>query len=730
MFIIDKFKKIRRATLVTAALTGFSPLLGCSESDNSSLDALVDNNIPSEGGINSNDDWSNLSDTEITDYLPVTKWDGGTLPQDATVLPEPCGRLGETEKCVVNVRDEILHYGPCAEGTRSCNGAYWSECEGFGHPKIEICDGIDNNCDGRIDESSRNSVEVIPTFSPFYDAENPEAYERIFEQCFDGNPAFLKESICTAGRRYCINGEIKEDDTCYGQVTAGREICNGIDDDCDGAIDNIFIEDPLQEGSVPLGSPCTTRPLANFADAYLGDCHPGRWACMYDPSCELDEGGKPYKPCDGIDNPVCIDEGFPADELCDYHDNDCDGETDEGVGVCDCDSPDFVMHAETCNGIDDDCDGLIDNSAPQVNAPLAFPCYHNELGEMVVLEDGGNPPEREQPCRPGFAVCEQVLNLGELVANYWDCAGEIRAMAERCNGRDDDCDGEIDEGFNGGGRVEVLFLIDISGSMRPEEVMTGIVSVTNAIQQIHGNDLQDGIINNRICYSLGIIGSDTDPLLIAPANDCVPGISEDNVNFLVAMQYFSNAGGAAGLGVFNSGNELSYDGIMDWAEDDIVRDVEWNSIVFDYDINDPNQAVFQNHRELVHINLHPDAIRYVVVFGDESGQSGRGLEEEDVANVVQRLGTIVYLVSPRQADDFPGSVVQTYDQILPRGQQACIPENEEDLCCLYNDIRETCEYHLVFERNNQQERDDIAEGLTGIVREAECVSNLPNLNEQ
>src|SRR3989338_8940201 len=115
-------------------------------------------------------------------------------------------------------------------------------------------------------------------------------------------------------------------------------------------IDNIFVEDPLQgENPVPLGSPCTTRPLEDFAEAYFGDCRPGRLVCIYDPSCELDESGKPYQPCDAIDNPVCIEEIFPADELCDYHDNDCDGDIDEGVGVCDCDSPDFVRHAETCN---------------------------------------------------------------------------------------------------------------------------------------------------------------------------------------------------------------------------------------------------------------------------------------------------------------------------------------------------------------------------------------------
>ena len=117
------------------------------------------------------------------------------------------------------------------------------------------------------------------------------------------------------------------------------EVCNGIDDDCDGAV-------PTDEGD---------------AD---GD---GVLSCAGD--------------CD--DDNAAIHEG--ADELCDGFDNDCDGQTDEdfadsnGDGILDCleqdvdgdgwipadgdcDDDEPSVHpgaAELCNGLDDDCDGQI-----------------------------------------------------------------------------------------------------------------------------------------------------------------------------------------------------------------------------------------------------------------------------------------------------------------------------------------------------------------------------------
>lgn len=71
---------------------------------------------------------------------------------------------------------------------------------------------------------------------------------------------------------------------------------------------------------------------------------------------------------------------------------------------------------ESCNGVDDDCDGYLDNM-PGTNQPLVQTCK-NDCGTGLKLCDGGQ----------------------------WKACDAPSPTAETCNGRDDDCDGEIDEG--------------------------------------------------------------------------------------------------------------------------------------------------------------------------------------------------------------------------------------------------------------------------------------------
>tara|TARA_R100001594_G_scaffold125473_2_gene162521 strand:+ start:4241 stop:6181 length:1941 start_codon:yes stop_codon:yes gene_type:complete len=95
------------------------------------------------------------------------------------------------------------------------------------------------------------------------------------------------------------------------------------------------------------------------------------------------------------------------EESCDYEDNDCDGEIDEGqLNACDeC----GIIPPEECNAHDDDCDGEIDEG-------LIQPC--------------------STACGSGYEICS--------IGNWISCTAPP-VSEEICDGLDNDCDGQIDE---------------------------------------------------------------------------------------------------------------------------------------------------------------------------------------------------------------------------------------------------------------------------------------------
>ena len=360
------------------------------------------------------------------------------------------------------------------------------------HPGVdEICDGIDNNCNGAIDDSPVDA-------STWYVDVDGDAF---------GN-AKQSYSACNAPPGWVADATDCNDFDATA-FPGGTEICDGVDNDCSGKAD---------EGKTSVFYADVDGDSFGDVDALWEGCEaPPGWVTDDTDCDDLDAEAFPanIEVCDGVDNncDAAIDEdtmltfyadvdgddfgdenatwdgceappgwvadktdcndfnatAFPANpEVCDAVDNNCDGAVDEGaakafhpdddgdsfgnskttftgciapagwvVNATDCDdasSVNFPGNVEVCDTLDNDCNGVADNGV---------------LGKFYTDADGdqyGNASAWLVSCfaPPGFVADNTDCNDGDFFT--WPGALDL------CDGVDGDCDGIIDNsGFDSDG---------------------------------------------------------------------------------------------------------------------------------------------------------------------------------------------------------------------------------------------------------------------------------------
>jgi hypothetical protein len=301
---------------------------------------------------------------------------------------------------------------------------------------IEMCDGVDNDCDGSVDADAID----VQMWHPDLDADG------------FGSPEFSLV-LCSQPVGYITdNTDCDDDDATVNP--AADEICNERDDDCSGVIDDDPVEGPIWMKDADGDG---DAPEADGSEII---------------ACDRPAGfNGPGVDCDDTNPNIHVG----AEEVCNAKDDNCNGAIDDGEDIrggmiyyfdadqdgygnpmityVDCKKPfGFVTDGtdcldyepmvnpsgiETCDGLDNDCNGSVDDGFLPVDMPEWFkdddgdgygnPDYSlgNACAPLGYIDDFGTPRfgvENAEDCNDALSVVPQA---SEIVGNLID----------------DDCDG-------------------------------------------------------------------------------------------------------------------------------------------------------------------------------------------------------------------------------------------------------------------------------------------------
>ena len=313
----------------------------------------------------------------------------------------------------------------------------------------EACDGLDNDCDDKIDED----------FDLTDDVRNCGGCNHVCVAlhatavCVEGECDYDREFGCEAPYTDITDAILGCEYLCQVSPPEATESCDNIDNDCDGMVD---------EGAPGGGATCGSD---------VGECEVGVTACV-------------------AGHVICTDQKLPTAEICDGKDNNCNDEIDEGydrvgdprhcgptcqlcqitnaiakcipgdagtgecaIAVClpgfvdrdgevstGCELACTVTGSEVCDGLDNDCDGMTDE---ELVPPTGLCVTSGACTGTVAV------------CGKGPIGCDQTTawRCAYPAAAEKDLCGNLRPQETLCDDLDGDCDGHPDDNFANKGQL-------------------------------------------------------------------------------------------------------------------------------------------------------------------------------------------------------------------------------------------------------------------------------------
>jgi hypothetical protein len=328
---------------------------------------------------------------------------------DATINPgadEICD--GRDNDCNGEIDEDLsapqasLHVGVCRDAVKICDGTNgWIEPDYTaidGYESSETtCDGLDNDCDGTQDEGMLTS---------YYPDSDGDSY---------GRDADVVDACSKPAGYTTLRGDC--DDTDATIKPGATEVCDAVDNDCDGSInEGLLHEGPLNPKQDGICSGSQQSCNATTTD----------WYVDYSGGILIEYEGDSEESCDLLDNDCdgTIDEDVKTSY---YYDGDRDGIGRQSASYKDCSPMGFYDATEY-----GDCDDSVASCTTDCTTQL----YNDSDGD-------------------GFGTTAVTHRACDAPASYINVTGDCNDnevsinpnASETCDGLDNDCSGSVDDGW-------------------------------------------------------------------------------------------------------------------------------------------------------------------------------------------------------------------------------------------------------------------------------------------